>query len=101
MLVEFSIVPLGSGSSVSDRVTEVLKAVDASGLPYRMNPMGTVIEGEWEEVLKLIKKCHRIALRQETRVLTNIRIDDRKGATKRIEGKIHTVEKKMGKALRK
>jgi len=100
MLVEFSIVPLGSGVSVSDRVAEVMKIIDASGLPYRINPMGTIVEGEWEAVLGLIKACHKTTLKHEERVLTTIRIDDRKGATNRIEDKIRSVEKKIGKALR-
>jgi uncharacterized protein (TIGR00106 family) len=100
MLVEFSIIPLGSGISVSDRVAEVMKIIDASGLPYRVNPMGTVVEGEWEAVLRLIKTCHNTTLKHEERVMTTIRIDDRKGATNRIEDKIRSVEKKMGKTLR-
>ena len=45
MLAEFSIIPIGVGSSVGDQLAEVLKIVDASGLPYKVNPMGTVVEG--------------------------------------------------------
>ncbi len=101
MLVEFSIVPLGSGSSISSRVAEVLGLVDASGLAYKVTPMGTVVEGTWDEVFRLIKRCHRIALQKEERVLTTIRIDDRKGAANRIDAKIRSVEKKLGKALKK
>jgi len=47
MLVEFSIVPLGAGTSVGSRVAEVLRLVDASGLAYKVTPMGTVVEGAW------------------------------------------------------
>jgi uncharacterized protein (TIGR00106 family) len=101
MLVEFSIVPLGSGSSISSRVAEVLGLVDASGLAYKVTPMGTVVEGTWDEVFRLIKRCHRIVLQQEERVLTTIRIDDRKGAANRIDAKVRSVEKKLGKALKK
>jgi len=50
MLVQFSIVPLGTGESVSQSVAEVIRIVDESGLPYRTNPMGTVVEGEWDEL---------------------------------------------------
>jgi len=101
MLVEFSVVPLGSGSSLSSRVAEVLGLVDASGLAYKVTPMGTIVEGTWDEVFRLIKRCHRIALQQEERVLTTIRIDDRKGAANRIDAKVRSVEKKLGKALKK
>ena len=101
MLVEFSIVPLGSGISISSRVAEVLGLVDASGLAYKVTPMGTIVEGTWDEVFRLIKRCHRITLQQEERVLTTIRIDDRKGAPDRIEAKVRSVEKKLGKVLKK
>ncbi len=100
MLVEFSIVPLGAGSSVSGRVAEVLNVVDRSGLPYRLTPMGTIVEGSWDEVLRLVKQCHRLVLRQEARVLTSIRIDDRKGASNRIEAKVRSVQRKAGKVFK-
>src|SRR5512140_3210018 len=79
MLIEFSIVPVGSGSSISDRLAEVLKIVDESGLPYKINPMGTVVEGEWDELFSLVKKCHETVMKREERVLTSISADDRKG----------------------
>ena len=101
MLVEFSIVPLGSGSSISSRIAEVLGLVDASGLPYRVTPMGTVVEGSWDDIFRLIKRCHRITLQQEERVVTTIRIDDRKGTANRIDAKVRSVEKKLGKVLKK
>ncbi|MBE0426976.1 MAG: MTH1187 family thiamine-binding protein [Nitrospirae bacterium] len=59
MLVEFSVTPIGSSSSIGDQIAEVLKIVAASGMPYKINPMGTVVEGEWDEIMKLIKKCHK------------------------------------------
>jgi uncharacterized protein (TIGR00106 family) len=101
MLTEFSIIPLGSGSSVSDRIAEVLKIVDASGLPYKINPMGTVIEGDWNETMKIIRKCHQAVMKTGERTLTTISIDDRKGKTKRIEEKVKSVERKIGKSLKK
>lgn len=101
MLVEFSIIPLGSGSSIGDRLADVLKIVHSSGLRYKVNPMGTVVEGEWEEIFRLIKKCHKAALSHEERVLTNISIDDRKGKRNRIEQKVKSVERRIGKKLRK
>jgi uncharacterized protein (TIGR00106 family) len=101
MLAEFSIVPLGAGNSISSHVAKVLKIVDTSGLPYKINPMGTVIEGTWGEVMRLIKKCHDTILKTEDRVLISIAIDDRKSRTERINQKIKSVEKKLGKRLKK
>jgi len=101
MLTEFSIIPIGIGSSVGEQIAEVLKIVDASGLPYRINPMGTVVEGEWDDTMKLIKKCHEIVLNTGERVITAISIDDRKGKPNRIEEKIKSIERRLGKSLKK
>jgi uncharacterized protein (TIGR00106 family) len=101
MLAEFSIIPIGGGSSIGDQLAEVLKTVDASGLPYKVNPMGTVVEGEWEDVMNLIKKCHKIVMKSEDRVLTTISIDDRKGKPNRIDEKVKSVERRIGKSLKK
>ena len=101
MLIEFSIVPVGSGSSIGDRLAEVLKIVDDSGLPYKVNPMGTVVEGEWDELFKLVRKCHSVVIKQEERVITTISVDDRKEKPNRIEEKVKSIEKRLGKALKK
>jgi uncharacterized protein (TIGR00106 family) len=101
MLVEFSIIPIGSSSSIGDQIAEVLRIVDASGLPYKINPIGTVVEGEWDEIVKLIKKCHKKVMTSEDRVVTTISIDDRKGKPNRIEEKVKSIERRIGKSLKK
>ena len=101
MLIEFSIVPVGSGSSIGHRLAEVLKIVDESGLPYKVNPMGTVVEGEWDDLLRLVKKCHKAVMKTEERAVTTISIDDRKGKPNRIEAKVTSIEKRIGKTLKK
>ncbi len=101
MLVEFSIVPIGIGSSIGEKVAEVMRIVDGSGLPYKINPMGTVIEGQWDEVMKIVRKCHMAVMKKGERVLTKITIDDRKGMPNRIDAKVKSIERRIGKSLRK
>ena len=101
MLAEFSIVPIGTGSSVGDKIAVVMKLVDASGLPYKINPMGTVVEGDWDAIMKLIKKCHNAVMKSGDRVITAITIDDRKGKPNRIEEKVKSIERRIGKSLKK
>ena len=101
MLIEFSIVPVGVGSSIGDQLAEILKIVDASGLPYKINPMGTVVEGEWDEVMKLVKKCHMTVMKTGERAITTISIDDRKGKPNRLDEKVKSIEKRIGKSLKK
>ncbi|HEX7392569.1 MAG TPA: MTH1187 family thiamine-binding protein [Thermoplasmata archaeon] len=101
MLAEFSVVPVGKGESVSQYVAECLKIVESSGLPYKINPMGTILEGDYDEVMGVVKACHARVLEMCPRVVTTIRIDDRKGATGVIEKKIESVERLLGKTLNK
>lgn len=101
MLAEFSIIPIGSGSSIGDQLAVALKVVDESGMPYKVNPMGTVVEGEWDDIIKLVKRCHDEIMKKEERVLISISIDDRKGKPNRIEEKVASVERRIGKALNK
>ena len=101
MLIEFSIVPVGSGSSIGDRLAEVLKIVDESGLPYKVNPMGTVVEGEWDDLFKLVKKCHETVMKKEERAVTTISVDDRKGKPNRLDEKVKSIERRLGTQLKK
>jgi uncharacterized protein (TIGR00106 family) len=101
MLVEFSIVPVGVGSSVGASVAKVLGVVRESGLPYKINPMGTVVEGRWNDVMKLLRKCHAAVMKDGDRAITTIRIDDRKGRSNMIEQKVKSVEKRLGAKLKK
>lgn len=100
MIAEFSMVPLGVGVSVSQYVAKVIKVVDESGLPYRVHAMGTIVEGQWDEVMELIKKCRNLLMDEVERLVIDIKIDDRKGATGRIEAKIKSVEEKLGKPVK-
>jgi uncharacterized protein (TIGR00106 family) len=101
MLIEFSIVPIGASSSVGAKVAEVLDIVDSSGLSYKLTPMGTIVEGEWDELLQLVKECHMKMMKHEERVLTRIIIDDRKGKTGSIDRKVRSIEKRLGRSLKK
>jgi uncharacterized protein (TIGR00106 family) len=101
MLAEFSIFPIGKDVSLSKYVSRSLDLIDKSGLPYRINPMGTVVEGSWDEVMELIKKCHMAILEDTERVSTAIKIDDRKGVSNALDRKIKSVEEKVGRELNK
>ncbi len=101
MIVEFTIVPLDKGESLSESVAGVLDIVDRSDLDYRLTPMGTIVEGEWDEVMDLIKKCHMEMREESNRVETSITIDDREDAEDRITEKVKSVEDKLSRRLRK
>lgn len=97
MLAQFSTFPVGSAESLSSEVAKVLEIINASGLPYKLNPMGTVVEGDWDAIMALIKNCHHALRNSNHRVYTTITIDDREGALDRIHGKIKSLEQRTGK----
>jgi len=100
-LAEFSISPLDKGISLSRYVARSLELVERSGLPYKITPMATIVEGDVDEVFDLIKRCHKRMREDCQRVSTYVRIDDRAGATGRIEGRVKAVEEQLGRELMK
>ncbi|HEX9340298.1 MAG TPA: MTH1187 family thiamine-binding protein [Thermoplasmata archaeon] len=99
-IAEFSITPIGQGVSVGEHVARCLDIVDRSGLSYRLNPMGTVVEGKFDDILALIARCHKAVAKDSERVSTIIKIDDRKGASRQIESKVAAVERRLGRKLK-
>jgi len=99
MLASFSVVPIGVGAELREYIAGVLEIVACSGLPYKLGAMQTTIEGEPEEVMSLIMRCHQHLMQQAPRVLTHISIDDRRGATGRLEGKVRDVSDHLKKKL--
>jgi len=101
MLAIFSTFPVGKSESLSRDVAQIIKIIEDSGIDCQTTAMGTIVEGEWDEVMELIKKCHFKLRETSTRVNTKISIDDREGATGRIRGKIASVEKHLGREIKK
>jgi uncharacterized protein (TIGR00106 family) len=99
MLVELSIIPLGRGVHISDEIAEVLELVDASGLPYELTASGTCIEGEWEEVMALARRCHEQARARSSHVITTLEIEDDGEARDKLTRNVSSVEEKVGRRL--
>lgn len=101
-LVEFSMFPTDKGESVSTYVSRIIKMIDQSAVPYRLTPMGTVFEtNTMEEALNIINQAYKQLEPDCNRVYTVIKMDIRKGAENRIEGKIKSVEEKLGREVKK
>ena len=100
ILLEFSMSPLTKGESVSKYVSRSLDIIDQSGLPYRLNPMGTVIEGSWDDVMSTVKACWERMREDCDRISTVVKIDYRKGKTGRLASKIESVEAKIGRKMK-
>lgn len=101
MIAEFSIVPLDKGPHLGKEVASILDIVDRSGLPYELTPMGTIVEGSWDEIIGLIRRCHEKEREGSGRVLTTIHIDDKEGEEGLIRSKVASVESHLGRKLKK
>lgn len=101
ILLEFSMSPLTKGESVSQYVSRSLDIIDRSGIPYRLNPMGTVVEGSWDDVMGVVKACWEKMREDCDRISTIVKIDYRKGKTGRLQSKIKSVETKLGREMQK
>jgi uncharacterized protein (TIGR00106 family) len=99
-LMEFSMIPLDKGPHYTEYVARILTLVDESGLDYRLNPMGTVVEGEWEDLLGLLTRCFRDLEADSSRISLQVKFDHREGSNSRLESKIESVRAKAGRAFR-
>lgn len=100
VLLEFSMSPLGKGESVGKYVARSLDIIDKSGVPYRLNPMGTILEGEWEQVFGVVQKCYERMKKDCRRISCTIKVDYRKGAAGRLQSKVASVEKRLKRAIK-
>jgi len=92
MIAAFSITPLGAGDSVSASVAEAVRIVRASGLPNETNAMFTNVEGEWDDVMALIKRCVEKVGESAPRVSVVIKLDHRPGMVDGMTHKVQAVE---------
>ena len=101
MLANVSIFPLDQGASIRREVAAAVNEVDRSGLDYRLTSMGTIIEGDWDRVMKLVKKIRDRVLKKSKRIYFVITIDEKKDKSRRIDSKVRSVEELLGKKLKK
>ena len=96
MLCAFSITPLGGGESVSGSVADAVRIVRESGLPNETNAMFTNVEGDWDDVMALLKQCVDAVALRSPRVSVVVKIDHRPGAHDMLHAKVESVERQLG-----
>jgi uncharacterized protein (TIGR00106 family) len=95
VLVAFSITPLGVGDSVGEAVAEAVRVVRASGLPNRTDAMFTTIEGDWDEVMSVVKRAVDAVATRAPRVSLSLKADVRPGVTDALHAKVATIERHL------
>jgi uncharacterized protein (TIGR00106 family) len=97
MLVAFSVTPLGAGDSVGDLVAEAVRVVRDSGLPNRTDAMFTTLEGEWDEVMAVVKRAVEVVAEGAPRVSLVLKADVRPGVTDALTSKVAHVEEYLSR----
>ncbi len=101
VLIEFSMFPTDKNESVSPYVSRIIKAIDESGVNYKLTPMGTVFETEsLDEALNIIRMSHEQLSPDCGRIYMNLKMDYRKDKSGRLIQKIESIEKKLGKSVK-
>jgi uncharacterized protein (TIGR00106 family) len=95
VLIDFSIFPVGKGESVSSYISSAVTMVKNSKLPYQLGPMGTTVEGEWDDLVAMVTSCFNEMKKDCGRIYMSIKVDYREGVSSRIESKVKSVEKKQ------
>jgi uncharacterized protein (TIGR00106 family) len=101
VIVDFSIFPVDKEAGVSPYVAKAVHIIRQSGLDYRIGPMGTCIEGEWEEVIEVVSQCFKKMKEDSSRIYMTLKVDYRQGYSGRLTGKVNSLEEKLGQIEKK
>jgi uncharacterized protein (TIGR00106 family) len=99
VLLEFSISPLDKGESLSPWVAKVIDVIRKSGVTYQLNAMGTILEGEYEEVMAVVAGCFKTLAAESSRISITIKIDYRTGDDSRLLSKTEKIKNILGPDL--
>lgn len=99
MIAQFSIFPLGKGVSIREHVASAVRAIQDSGLDYRVTAMGTILEGDWDSVMNALKAARDEVLSRTDRVYMTVAIDDRTDKEMHIDSKMQALEAEIGVKL--
>lgn len=97
VIAELSIFPMDKGVSMSPYVARVVTVIKQSGLAYDFGPMGTTIEGEWDEVMGTVSACYKELEQDCDRIYLTLKVDARKGRINGLKGKTDSVAAKLEK----
>ncbi len=92
VIVDLCVVPVGVGTRLSGYVAACQRVIDEAGLTYQLHPYGTVIEGEWDAVMAVVKRCHeQVHLLGAPRIHTNLKIGTRTDRAQTMGDKVRSV----------
>ncbi|MDQ7835318.1 MAG: MTH1187 family thiamine-binding protein [Humidesulfovibrio sp.] len=98
VIAELSLFPMDKGQSVGAHVARAVRIIRESGLACQLTPMGTCIEGEWDEVMAVVDKCFQAMAEESDRVYLTLKADWRRGREHGMSAKTESVERALAEA---
>lgn len=95
-ILELTIFPLDKGQSLSQYVARCVEIIHASGLAYQCHAMGTLIEGQYDQVMQVARQCFKALEPDCDRIECTMRIDYRKSRQGRLQAKVDSIEARLG-----
>ena len=96
VMVDLSVAPIGVGVSVSEYIAECERLIEGAGLESELHPYGTVIQGDWDAVFRVVKQCHeRVHEMGVPRVFTTLKVGTRTDRTQTMADKVDSVRRKL------
>ncbi len=100
VIVDFTVVPVGAGLSLSPYIARVEQILNEAGLHHELHANGTNVEGEWDEVMAAIRRCHEALHGMGVpRIHTDIKLGTRSDRPQRMADKVASVQQKLNTSL--
>ncbi len=99
VLAEFAMFPTDRGTSVSPYVSRIIDLIDKSGITYQLTPMGTILEGDFDEVMKVVSSCYSALEADCDRIYCSLKFDYRKGDNSRMKSKTDKIQSILGRSV--
>jgi uncharacterized protein (TIGR00106 family) len=99
VLLEFAMNPPDRGDGLSAYVARIVDVIDRSGVTYRLTPMGTILEGSFDEVMRVVGNCFHALENDCQRIGMNLKMDYRAGSESRLHSKVEAVERHLGRKV--
>lgn len=96
VMIDLCVVPVGVGVSVSEYVTACQRVLEEAGLEHQLHAYGTNIQGDWDEVMAAVKRCHEVVHEMGApRITSSMRLGTRTDRDQTMQDKVDSVETKL------
>lgn len=99
MLFDISMFPIGSGDNLSRPVAEVVDKIDQADIDFQVSAMSTIVEGDWDEVMPVVRKAYERMAAAHDRAYLTITVDEHKKGSARLRGAVEDIDRELGRTV--